>query len=100
MCRLTLLKPLREKGAQVLQTDTITVFSTTWCGPCRRLKMLMQAEEIPFVAVDIETDPGAVDFVKSVNGGNAVVPTVLFPDGSTLTNPTLAQVRAQLAAAG
>ena len=84
----------------MLQTDTITVFSTTWCGPCRRLKMLMNAEAIPFVAVDIETDPEAVEFVRTVNGGNAVVPTVLFPDGSTLTNPTLAQVRAQLAAAG
>ncbi|HEX3610475.1 MAG TPA: glutaredoxin domain-containing protein [Sporichthyaceae bacterium] len=82
------------------QSATITVFSTSWCGPCRRLKTLMQAEEIPFTAVDIETDPEAEEFVKQVNRGNAIVPTVLFPDGTTLTNPTLAQVRAQLAAAG
>ncbi len=60
----------------------------------------MQAEEIPFTAVDIETDPEAEEFVKQVNRGYAVVPTLLFPDGTTLTNPTLAQVRAQLAAAG
>ena len=40
------------------------------------------------------------DRIAAVNGGNAVVPTVLFPDGTTLTNPSLAQVRAQLAAAG
>jgi mycoredoxin len=84
----------------VLQTQNITVFTTSWCGPCRRLKMLMQAEEIPFTAVDIETDADAEDFVKQVNRGYAVVPTVLFPDGRTLTNPTLAQVKAQLAAAG
>jgi mycoredoxin len=62
--------------------------------------MLMQTEGIPFVPVDIETDPEAVEFVKVANGGNATVPTVRFPDGSTLTNPTIAQVRAQLAAAG
>ena len=79
MCRFNCAKAPREKGAPVLQTDTITVFSTTWCGPCRRLKMLMHAEEIPFVAVDIETDPEAVEFVKTVNGGNAVVPVVVMP---------------------
>ena len=80
------------------QNDTITVFSTSWCGPCRRLKTLMAAEEIPFAAVDIEADPEAEEFVKQVNRGHAVVPTVLFPDGRTLTNPTLAQVKALLAA--
>jgi mycoredoxin len=91
---------LHEKGAQVLHPETITVFSTSWCGPCRRLKTLMAAEEIPFTAVDIEADAQAEEFVKQVNRGCAVVPTVLFPDGRTLTNPTLAQVKEQLAATG
>ncbi|HEY2832098.1 MAG TPA: glutaredoxin domain-containing protein [Sporichthyaceae bacterium] len=78
-------------------TESITVFSTTWCGPCRRLKGLLQTEGIPFTAVDIDADPEAEAFVKEVNRGYAVVPTVLFPDGTALTNPTLAQVRAKLA---
>jgi mycoredoxin len=81
----------------VSATEQLTIFSTTWCGPCRRLKGQLQIEGIPFTAVDIETDPEAEAFVKEVNRGYAVVPTVLFPDGTALTNPTLAQVRAKLA---
>jgi mycoredoxin len=48
--------------------------------------------------VDIERDEAAAEFVMSVNGGNQTVPTVLFPDGTVLTNPSVAQVKAQLAA--
>ena len=48
--------------------------------------------------VDIERDEAACEFVMSVNGGNQTVPTVVFPDGAVLTNPSAAQVKAQLAA--
>ena len=44
------------------------------------------------------SDPAAADFVGSVNGGNHVVPTVKFADGSTLTNPSANEVKAKLAA--
>jgi mycoredoxin len=53
---------------------------------------------IGYVEIDIEADPRAAEFVGSVNGGNHVVPTVKFADGSTLTNPSLAAVQAKLAA--
>ena len=46
--------------------------------------------------MDIEQDPAAAEFVGSVNGGNHVVPTLKFADGSTLTNPTIKQVKAKL----
>ncbi|GLZ37728.1 mycoredoxin [Actinokineospora sp. NBRC 105648] len=75
---------------------TLTMYSTTWCGYCRRLKTLLDAEGIEYVEVDIEETPGAADFVMSVNGGNQTVPTLHFPDGSALTNPSVAQVKAQL----
>ncbi|MGQ0465039.1 MAG: mycoredoxin [Sporichthyaceae bacterium] len=80
------------------ENPALTVFSTTWCGPCRRLKGLLQLEGIDFEAVDIEQDPEALHFVKEVNRGNAVVPTVLFADGTVMTNPSVAAVKAQLAA--
>jgi len=76
---------------------TVTMFTTTWCGYCRRLKSQMQREGIAFSEVDIEREPGTAEFVMSVNGGNQTVPTLLFHDGSAATNPTLAQVRARLA---
>jgi mycoredoxin len=53
--------------------------------------------------VDIERDPDAAEYVMSVNGGNQTVPTVVFPDGSVMVNPSVAQVKdrmAQLATSG
>ena len=75
---------------------TITMYSTTWCGYCRRLKKQLDGEGIAYTEVNIEEDPTAADFVEQVNGGNQTVPTVLFPDGSAATNPSLADVKARL----
>jgi mycoredoxin len=58
--------------------------------------MGLRSQGIEWVEIDIEQDPGAADFVGSVNGGNHVVPTVKFADGSTATNPTVADVRKKL----
>lgn len=74
----------------------LTMYSTPWCGYCRRLKSQMERENIPFTVVDIEEDPAAAEYVMSLNGGNQTVPTVRFPDGSALTNPTIVQVKDQL----
>ncbi|MGV9863800.1 mycoredoxin [Rhodococcus koreensis] len=74
-------------------TPALTIYSTTWCGYCRRLKTQLDESGIGYVEIDIEDDPASADFVGSVNGGNHVVPTVKFADGSTATNPSLAQVK-------
>ena len=79
------------------QGSSLTMFTTTWCGYCQRLKKQMQREGIDFGEVDIEQDDGAADLVMKVNGGNQTVPTLLFPDGSALTNPTVDQIREKLA---
>ncbi|MCV7150144.1 mycoredoxin [Mycolicibacterium pyrenivorans] len=79
------------------QTAAVTMYTTTWCGYCVRLKKVLKNEGIAFAEVDIETDPAAADFVASANGGNQTVPTLRFADGSTLTNPSGAQVKAKLA---
>lgn len=78
--------------------EKLTMYSTTWCGYCRRLKSQLDREGIDYAEVDIEQVPDAAEFVMSVNGGNQTVPTVYFPNGTALTNPTLAQVKEQLAA--
>ncbi len=76
---------------------SVTMFPTKWCGYCRRLKSQMEREGIGFTEVDIEHLPEAADVVMSLNGGNQTVPTVIFPDGSAATNPSIAQVKARLA---
>ncbi len=76
----------------------LTMYSTPWCGYCHRLKSQLAREGIAIVEIDIERDPAAAEYVMAVNGGNQTVPTVVFADGTALTNPTIAEVRAQLAA--
>ncbi|MBK8470111.1 MAG: mycoredoxin [Candidatus Phosphoribacter sp.] len=76
---------------------TVTMFTTTWCGYCRRLKSQLEREGIAFAEVDIEGLPEAADFVMSVNGGSQTVPTLIFPDGSSAANPSIGQVKARLA---
>ncbi|HET7666639.1 MAG TPA: mycoredoxin [Mycobacterium sp.] len=78
-------------------SSRLTMYTTSWCGYCFRLKKVLKAEGISFAEVDIEADPVAAKFVASVNGGNETVPTLKFPDGSTLTNPSGAEVKAKLA---
>jgi mycoredoxin len=80
------------------RAGTITMYSTTWCGYCRRLKSQLERAGIGYREVNIEDVPSAADFVMSVNGGNQTVPTVVFPDGSAATNPSLAEVTSKLAA--
>jgi mycoredoxin len=75
----------------------LTIYTTSWCGYCHRLKTVLKANGISYDEVDIEQDGGAADFVGSVNGGNKTVPTVKFADGSTLTNPSANEVKAKVA---
>ena len=81
---------------------TVTMYSTTWCGYCRRLKSQMDREGISYNEINIEQDPQSAAFVEKVNEGNQTVPTVLVvsPSGSetVMTNPSLAQVKQAMAA--
>jgi mycoredoxin len=77
---------------------TITMFSTTWCGYCSRLKSQLDKEGIGYTEINIEDVPGTAEYVASVNGGNQTVPTVVYPDGTTATNPSLIAVKAALGA--
>ncbi|TFV52333.1 mycoredoxin [Blastococcus sp. TF02A_35] len=75
----------------------VTMYTTSWCGYCVRLKKMMQREGIDYAEVNIEEDAAAADLVMQANGGNRTVPTLVFRDGSALTNPSIDQVKAQLA---
>lgn len=84
---------------QAPEQGMITLFTTVWCGYCRRLKAQLDRAGVPYTEVDIEQVPEAVEYVMSVNGGNQTVPTVQFPDGSAVTNPSVDQVKERLEAA-
>ena len=80
-------------------TARLIMYTTTFCGPCKRLKVQLDEANIDFDEVNIETDEAAAVWVQSINSGNRTVPTLRFADNSTLTNPSLAQVTAKLDAA-
>ena len=82
----------------VPSVSKVMIYSTTWCGHCRRLKAQLGRAGIDFHEVDIERDAAAASFVAGANGGNQTVPTVLLPDGAVLTNPTIEQIIAATAA--
>jgi mycoredoxin len=81
----------------------LTMYSTSWCGYCHRLKSQLDREGIAYNVVDIEQDEASAEFVRSVNGGNQTVPTIrIVPaaggDEIVMTNPSIVQVKAALAA--
>lgn len=76
----------------------LTMYTTDWCGYCVRLKHGLDREGIAYDEVNIERVPDAAELVMHVNGGNRTVPTLVFPDGTAMTNPTLREIKAKLAA--
>jgi mycoredoxin len=75
----------------------LTMYTTQWCGFCKRLKAQLGRAGVEISEIDIERDEAAAAFVMSVNGGNQTVPTLLYSDGTTMVNPSAAQVQAKLA---
>jgi mycoredoxin len=83
---------------RVLFSMALTMFTTTWCGYCRRLKSQLDRTGIEYAEVDIEEDPDGAELVEHANSGSLTVPTLLFDDGSTLTNPSGREVQRHLEA--
>jgi len=73
------------------------MYTTAWCGYCIRLKRQLDRAGIGVTEVDIERDPDAVAVVERLNNGDRTVPTVIFPAGSALTNPSVREAAARLA---
>ena len=73
------------------------MYTTTWCGYCARLKAQLGRASVAYDEIDIDTHPDGAAVVASVNRGNLTVPTVVYADGSAMTNPSARQVVDKLA---
>lgn len=78
--------------------DNIVVYATDWCPFCAKLRTALDKNSVAYDEVDVDKDTEAAEFVKSVNNGNRIVPTVRYADGSTQTNPDIQEVIARLGA--
>ena len=73
--------------------NELTLYTTTWCPFCQRLTSDLDAAGVTYVNIDVDEDEAAGEWVKSVNDGNRIVPTVLYSDGTHETNPPASSVR-------
>lgn len=74
----------------------IIMYGTTWCGSTKRARRFLEDERIDYVWVDIDQDEAAARYVESVAHGYRSVPTIVFPDGSILVEPSTYQLREKL----
>jgi thioredoxin reductase (NADPH) len=77
-------------------TDQIVVYGTTWCPDCKRAKRFFAEQRVPYVNIDIEQDAEAMALVERINRGMRSIPTIVFPDGSILVEPSNAQLAEKL----
>lgn len=87
--------PGGKKETEMADTASVTMFSTTWCGYCRRLKRQMTDAGIDFREVDLDDDPSHDARIIATTGGYRTVPT-LEVNGRLLVNPTLGEVEAAI----
>ena len=78
------------------ETPQITVYGATWCPDCRRAKKFLGEHRIGYRNIDIEQEPEAAAVVERLNQGKRIIPTIVFPDGSLLAEPTNAQLAQKL----
>ena len=77
-------------------SNIITIYATEWCGDCRRARKLLDKHGVPYRWVDIDDDEQAEMLVKRTNKGMRSVPTIVFPDGDILVEPSNAQLERKL----
>jgi thioredoxin reductase (NADPH) len=79
-----------------LKPSGIVVYSAVWCPDCKRAKKFFGEHRVQYDTVDIEDDPRAVEFVQKLNSGQRIIPTIVFPDGQVLAEPSNAQLAEKL----
>ncbi len=78
------------------EKQPLIVYGTPWCPDCRRSKQFLGEHRVPYEYIDIEDDPAAQAVVMNINHGNRSVPTIVFPDGASLTEPSNEQLAQKL----
>ncbi|MBS3751269.1 MAG: FAD-dependent oxidoreductase, partial [Anaerolineales bacterium] len=76
--------------------NQIVVYGTTWCPDCKRAKQFFGDQRIEYRWVDIEQNPEAMAYVEEINDGKRIVPTIIFPDGDRLVEPSNAELAEKL----
>jgi mycoredoxin len=77
-------------------SDIIIIYGTNWCWSSKRARGIFEKNNIPFQWIDIDEDEEAAKKVMEVNRGNRSVPTIAFPDGTYLVEPSDSELKSRL----
>lgn len=76
--------------------DTLILYSSDYCSHSWAVKNYLEAYDVPVTVINVDDDPQAREQLKAINRGYASVPTLVFPDGRQLTEPSISQVQTAL----
>jgi glutaredoxin len=71
-----------------INPSTVVMYSTTWCPDCKRSRRFMDGNNIKYLDIDIGKDTNAVTFLETISRARIHIPTIIFPDGTILIEPT------------
>ncbi len=86
----------RIQSTSSVNEKMIKMYATNWCGDCRMARRWFDAHGVPYEYINIEEDDGAAEYVVRVNRGARSVPTIVFPDGSILVEPSPRELASKL----
>ncbi len=89
-------KGIEPRTIPRMDNHMVTMYTTEWCGHCRRLKRELDGAGISYREVDVELERSYGDRIVEATGGDRVVPTIEV-GGRLLVNPTIDEVQAALA---
>jgi mycoredoxin len=86
----------RKEYRQIPMAETIIIYGTSWCWSSRKAREIFEKNDISFQWIDIDEDDEGGRIVMSINHGNRSVPTIVFPDGSNLVEPSDSELKSKL----
>ena len=84
------------KDLYTTNTSQIVMYTTEYCSDCHRAKAFFKANKVDYLQVNLEGNEEATEFVINVNNGSRSVPTIIFPDGSVLVEPSWEELREKI----
>lgn len=76
------------------------MYTTEHCADCYRVKAFFEANKVNYLRVSLEDNKQATEFVMNLNNGNRTVPTIIFPDGAVLVEPSWEELKDKTSKAG
>ncbi|MDX1601300.1 MAG: glutaredoxin domain-containing protein [Anaerolineales bacterium] len=76
--------------------DKLIVYGADWCLAARRAARFLDRNDVDYEWINIDESEQADVRVREINDGYRSVPTLVFRDGSTLTEPSLDELADRL----